>query len=159
MSNKSILLAVCIFLILVAGMFVFAYLKRTEVASVTPSLDIPTVPAIDGYMVTRIEAKHFFINGVHTIVGEIPMPTPCDLLTADARVAESMPEQVTFAFTVINNSDACAQIITPGRFAIHATSSKAAPLSATFKGNPVELNLVEAAPGETPDEYELYTKG
>lgn len=159
MSNKLIVLVSCIFTVLVLGMFGFAYLKKTEVAAVPAPSDAVTVPAVQKYNVTRIDGKHFFIRGVHTIVGEIPLPTPCDLLTTDAKVAESMPEQITFAFSVINNSQNCAQIITPGRFTVSATSSQAASLSATFMGVRVELNLVEAGPGETPEEYELYTKG
>lgn len=159
MSNKSIILVVSIFVVLVVGMFGFAYLKKAEVtAPVIPPVATTTDQAA-AYNVTRIDAKHFFVNGVHTIVGEIPMPTPCDLLTTDARVAESMPEQVTFLFSVVNNSENCAQIITPGRFMVSATSSKEATLSAMFMGKSVPLNLVEAAPGETPEEYELYTKG
>ncbi len=159
MSNKSIVLVVCMFCVLVAGMFGFAYLKKTEVVPTPVPTDVSETPTSTPYGITRIDGKHFFIDGVHTIVGEISMPTPCDLLTTDAQIAESMPEQVTFRFSVMNNSENCAQIITPGRFKVSATASKAASLQATFMGVPVELNLIEAAPGETPDEYEMYTKG
>jgi hypothetical protein len=87
------------------------------------------------------------------------MPTPFDLLKTDASVAESMPEQVTFNFSVLNTSDSCIETITTQRFKVSATASKAATLQARFMGAAVELNLVEALPGETPDEFELFQKG
>lgn len=156
MSQKSIILFVVLFIVLIAGMFGYAYLKQSEL--VIPTAE-PTFNANDEYGITRIEGKHFFIDGVHTIVGEISMPTPCDLLTTTSQVAESMPEQVTFVFTVLNNSDTCASQVTSARFKVSATASAQASLGATFRGQPVSLNLVEASKGETPESFELYIKG
>src|SRR5690606_21725381 len=96
--------------------------------------------------ITHINAKHFYENGVHTLVGEIPMPTPCDLLEADALVAESMPEQVTVDFMVVNNADFCAQVITPQRFKVSSSASEAAVFRATFAGREVTLNLLAPDP-------------
>jgi hypothetical protein len=158
MSNRTIILAVVLFILLVAGMFLFTYLSKQNTVPVVPEPQ-PVSTTTNPYGITRIDGKHFFIDGVHTIVGELAMPTPCDLLTAEARVAESYPEQVTFDFSVINTTEVCAQVVTPQRFKVDATASQAANLKATFMGVPVELNLVEAAPGETPEEFELYNKG
>jgi hypothetical protein len=139
-------------------MFTFAYLKKKEMVEVAPQAAVPE-EKVAYAEITRIEAKHFFIDGVHTLVGEIPMPTPCDLLEATSRVAESMPEQVTVDFTVINNAEFCAQVITGQRFKVSTTASEGATFTATFMGRPVELNLIPAAPGETPDDFELFIKG
>jgi len=157
MSQKSIILFSIIFIALIVGMFTYAYLKRAEVAE--PALKVPVVATSTDYAITRIDGKHFFKDGVHTIVGEISLPTPCDLLTTSAKVAESMPEQVTFEFVVLNNSEVCAQVVTTARFKESATASKDASLQATFMGEPIELNLVEAEEGETPESFELYIKG
>ena len=161
MSNKLIVLVVAVFVLIVAGMFGFAYLKNAEAPVQLPDAATQTdaTTSTSPYGITRIEAKHFFIDGVHTIVGELAMPTPCDLLKTDATVAESMPEQVTFNFTVVNTSDSCVQTVTTQRFKASATASAAALLNATFMGQRVELNLIEAAPGETPDQFELFIKG
>jgi hypothetical protein len=59
----------------------------------------------------------------------------------------------------LNTTEACAQVVTNQRFKIEARASKSANLKATFMGMPVELNLVEAGPGETPEEFELFIKG
>lgn len=160
MDKRTIVLIVIFFGLIIAGMFTFAFLKRTEL-EVTPAPvnqgDIETeVPYAD---ITRIEAKHFFVDGVHTIVGQVELPTPCDLLTTQSVVRESMPEQVVFDFAVTNTSDMCAQVITAQRFKVSATASEEAVLTATFMGRSVELNLIPAGPGETPEEFELFIKG
>jgi len=161
MTNKTIVLFVIIFALIVGGMFMFTYIYKQQAAPIDPILppDTTLATTTNKYGITRIEGKHFFINGVHTIVGEIAMPTPCDLLTTDAMIAESYPEQVTFNFSVINNTTDCAQIVTNQRFKIDANASKDALISARFMGQPVELNLVEASPNETPDSFELFIKG
>ena len=74
-------------------------------------------------------------------------------------VAESYPEQITINFTVLNNADTCAQVMTEQRFMVEVTASEEATFSATLEGRPVELNLVPAAEGETPEDFELYYKG
>jgi hypothetical protein len=139
-------------------MFIFAYLKRGEqvdvVVPVTPTEDAVPYPGI-----TRIDAKHFFVDGVHTFVGELEMPTPCDLLEVESTVMESYPEQVRLDFTVINNAEACAQVITPARFSVTATATEGATISATFMGRDIPLNLIPALPGETPEDFEVFIKG
>jgi hypothetical protein len=158
MSNRTIVLFVVLFALIVSGMFAFTYFYKQNTPPPEPVVP-QTATTTNPYGITRIDGKHFFINGVHTIVGELAMPTPCDLLTTDAMIAESYPEQVTFVFSVINTTEVCAQVITNQRFKVSAQASKDATLKATFMGAPVELNLVEADAGETPDDFELFIKG
>lgn len=158
MSNKTIVLFVSLFALIVVGMFAFTYLhKANEPVGEAPLPQATTTT--NTYGITRIDGKHFFIDGVHTIVGEIALPTPCDLLTTESVVAESFPEQVSFDFDVVNTTSACAQMITNQRFKVEATASNQANLRARFMGQPVELNLVEAEAGETPEAFELFIKG
>jgi hypothetical protein len=158
MNRRAVLLTVLLFALVVAGMFAFAFLKHDDAKQGDTMSD--TNAADSRYTnITRVDGKHFFIDGVHTVVGEIPMPTPCDLLESDARVAESAPEQVTIDFTVVNNAEFCAEQITPQRFKVSANASENASFSATFEGRPIELNLVEAGPDESPDDFELFIKG
>lgn len=158
MSNKKIWFIVVVFLLLVATLFIATNLQKQKAGVTVPPVLVETEAPID-YGISRIEAKHFFVDGVHTIVGELPFPTPCDLLNTTASVAESMPEQVTFQFSVINTTDSCEKIVTTQRFKVSATASKTADLSATLMGVPVPLNLVEAAAGETPEDFQLFIKG
>ena len=159
MSQKTIIMCIALFILIVAGMFGFAYLKKAEVAAPAPQEETQGEEEVKYASITRITAKHFFEDGVHTIAGEIPMPTPCDLLEADAIVMESFPEQVSLNFNVVNNAEFCAQQITPQRFKVSATASENATFSANFMGRSVELNLVPPAEGETPEDFELFIKG
>ncbi len=156
MDRRTITLVAMLFLLIIAGMFIFAYLKKQEIAAPTP---IQVVEDISAVGITRIDAKHFYEEGTHTFVGELDMPTPCDLLEVGAVVMESMPEQVRLDFTVINNADTCIQVVTAQRFQVEAKASADAKIAATFMGKAVELNLIPAAPGESPEDFELFIKG
>jgi len=159
MTTRGIIIIVALFVLIVIGMFTFSYMKKTEID--TPAqppvvVEDEVVPYAD---IVRIDATHYFIDGEHTFVGELNMPTPCDLLEGGAVVMESYPEQIRLDFTVINTADSCTQVITSQRFMVSASASEEATVTATFMGREVELNLIPASPGETPDEFEVFIKG
>lgn len=161
MKTQTIYLIIGLFIAIVAGMIVFTYLaqRSMEPADVVPAVDENPSVTSNPYGIERIEATHFYIDGVHIIVGSIMMPTPCDLLDTSFTIAESMPEQITFEFDVINTADTCAQVVTEQRFKIEVSAFESASMRATFMGSPVELNLIPAAEGETPEDFELFIKG
>ena len=160
MDKHTVVTIVVFFCVLVAGMFAFAFIKKGEIDEVkSDEQTLTPEPTVEYPSITRVDAKHYFIDGVHTLVGEIPMPTPCDLLEAEAWVAESYPEQVTLNFSVINNSETCIQVVTPQRFKVEATASSEAVFSARLMSREIELNLIPDGPGETPDEFEVFIKG
>lgn len=159
MDKKTIVLTVVIFVFIIVGMFVFAHLKQQELKQPEVIQTEELVPEVLYPEVTRIDAKHYFIDGEHTFVGEILLPTPCDLLTTEAVVMESFPEQIKLEFSVINNSEMCAQVVTPQRFLISAKASNAATVTAVFMGRDIDLNLIPAAEGEKPADFELFIKG
>lgn len=158
--RRAIVMAVVLFLLIIAGMFIFAYLQKTEQAPLeTPPAAEESASADPYDYITRVDGTHYFIDGVHTVVGEILMPTPCDLLEADAVIAESYPEQITIDFSAINNADTCAQVVTPARFKVSAPASASSTFSARFMGRPIKLNLIPAPEGETPKDFEVFYKG
>lgn len=158
MDRRTIVLIVVVFILIIIGMFTFTGLMKKEV-EVKVEPDVLVEEPIPYPGITRIDAKHYFIDGLHTFVGEIEMPTPCDLVEVDSLVRESSSEQVQLDFTVINNAEACAQVITAQRFLVEAKASKDATISATFMGRTVELNLTPALEGELPADFELFIKG
>lgn len=160
-SKRAVTIAIVIFALIVVGMFTFAYLKKGELEDVNPQQkeDQAVLAEVKYAAITRVDAKHYLIDGVHTLVGEILMPTPCDLLESSVSVAESFPEQVMIDFSVINNAEFCAQVITPQRFKVTATVSPDATFSARFMGRSIDLNLIPAAAGEMPEDFELFIKG
>lgn len=161
MSQKTIILTVVLFAIIVVGMFFYAYLKNNELQDLEKEItDTVVVEEQVRYPdITRVDAKHYYIDGVHTLVGEIDFPTPCDLLEAEAVVLESYPEQVRIDLGVINNADTCPKTITAQRFKVDAKASPEATFSAKFLGRDIELNLIPAAEGEVPEDFELFIKG
>ncbi len=162
MSKRGIILSIVLFLLLVVGMFSYTFLKSTELEQMN-DVSNDTVVTDDanqrGYMPDDITAKHFFIDGVHTLVGDIPLSTPCDLLEWNAFVAESYPEQVRIDYSTLNTSEDCIQVITSQRFKVTFTASADADISARFNTNNIPLNLIPAAPGETPDNFDVFIKG
>ncbi len=108
-----------------------------------------------------ITAKHQFKDDVHTIVGEIDMPTPCHLLNwDDVVISQSFPEQVMINFkSIYKSEEACAQVITPQRFKVTFKASQNAVISATLDGKKIILNLIEVLNGEDIDNFELFIKG
>jgi trimethylamine:corrinoid methyltransferase-like protein len=159
MENKKIMAAVGVLVLIVAGMFIFAYLKKNELEQVVPTPTPVTETKSPYDSITRVDAKHFFIAPTHTVAGEMLMPTQCDLLEWSTRIQESMPETVIIDFTVINNSETCAQVVTPQRFKVSFDASKEAAIKATLNGRDIELNLVPAGPNEKPEDFELFIKG
>ncbi len=158
-KKPTVILVIIIFLVLVAGMFAFAYLKQVQLTSEEVVAPEVTEPEVVYPSVERIDGKHYFIDGLHTVVGEIALPTPCDLLEAKADVLNGVPETVTITFNVINNADTCAQVITMQRFSVSATATSDAVFKANFMGREIPLNLIPAAKGEKPEEFELFIKG
>lgn len=106
-----------------------------------------------------ITAKHQYKNGNHIVAGEVNMPTPCDILTVSARIAESFPEQVTIDFVSTTSADICAQVVTPARFKVNFQASAQAIIKATWNGQPVVLNLIQVGANENLDDFQIYMKG
>jgi hypothetical protein len=160
MSQNSIRIVIAIFVLVVIGMFVFAYVQRSRVNTAANEEPATSTPQTPYDSITHVDAKHFYIDGTHTVAGEIEMPTPCDLLQATSSVDTGVtPQKATIDFSVINNAESCAQVVTPARFLVSFDADDDAAITATFMGRPIELNLIPAAEGETPEDFELYLKG
>lgn len=161
MDKKTIILASSLFVLIIVGMFGYAYVARqaTVTSDVLPESTASSTNDIPYSSITRIDATHFFINGEHTLVGSIIMPTPCEVVEVSSTVAESMPEQVLLDFSIINTAEMCAQVLTEQRFSVTFSASAEADISGVFMGRSMQLNLTPAGPGETPETIEFFNKG
>lgn len=125
--------------------------------------EIPALPEeeVIGFTPDIVNVRHQFKDGAHTFVGEIDMPTPCDLLNADGVVTIREPERdlLELQFTVVNEADVCAQVITPARFKVTVGAGEDAEISATWNSAFVRLNIIEVGPEEDIDSFEVYFKG
>lgn len=164
-ASKAVRYAVAIIALIViaaGGWYGFKYWQEMKAGTAT---ETPDTQDTDEFTITRLDAKHFYTasEGVHTVAGEVVMPSPCDLLTWNAAILDDGPRAV-LAFDVINNADdedaaGCPQTPTPQRFKIGFAAPQDIEIQAMFKGKPIELNLVPAAEGENPADFELFIKG
>ncbi len=160
MKRHGIIAAIVIFVLIIAGMFVFAFLKKSELEKIPEDTTTEVRPTTTPYdSITRVDAKHFFIDGTHTVAGELMLPTTCDLLNWDSVIRETMPESITIDFTVINNDKSCEEATAPQKFLVSFDASDTATIDARLNGRKVELNLIPALPGEKPEDFELFIKG
>jgi len=152
--SKSTLLVIGLVIALALGALIYYTAQYYG-----PSSDQATPPPPPVSRHETITAKHQFKDGKHIVAGEVNVPTPCHILTAGALVAESFPEQVTIDFRASTTADVCAQVLTLARFKIEFQASEKASIRAMWNGEPVELNLIPAAPGENLEDFEIYIKG
>lgn len=163
MNQKAILVAVVLFVLIVAGMFVFAFLQREQMQEQQPNTPATATDTTQAAKpaITGINAKHYFdaAGGIHTIAGEIMLPTTCDLLTHNEAMVDD-GKKVVVSFDVVNNSTTpCGQATTPARFKIGFKADKDVTIEARFKGELIPLNLIPAAEGENPADFQLFLKG
>ncbi len=127
-----------------------------DAASTTEWVNTPAV-VVDPK--TVITAKHAFRNKQHIVAGEVPLPTPCDVLETGT-VVDKEKNHILIQFkSSVKTGEMCAQQITTVRFKVTVPGAQNATFSATFNGQEVTLNLIEAGPTEDLDDFELYIKG
>jgi hypothetical protein len=162
MNRLTLLIITGVLVFISVVFFAFLYLKsqNDDVVTMPVNNSVSDVIIEDPYAsITRITAQHFFVGGVHTLTGEIPMPTPCDTLDPKVVIAESSPEQVMVQFDILNESETCASVITPQRFKVEFTASENASIRASLNRRPVEFNLIPMTAADDPDEAEIFIKG
>ena len=152
--NTRIIVVVAV--LVVVAISLFAY---TLVSAPTPE-DLPLVadtqPA-EQIPERVITAKHQFVDGIHTIVGMVTVPTPCHRVLADPYLLED-GVTVEVRFSTLLEGDACPAQTTEVPFRVTFEAPETVAITALWDGSPVRLNLVPVAAGEILDD-ELYIKG
>lgn len=146
MQQRIMTMTGVLFSLIVLGMFIFAYLTQQERQVTTPKSAVVEIQTDSYAYIESVAIHQTYAAGVYTIVGELALPTPCDVLTLETFVAESYPEQVQLAFTATNPAEYCAQTITPQRFSAEVAVSKEASFAATFNTRPIELTATQSQP-------------
>lgn len=150
--NKATLITIIVIVgLLLVGWLVFW--RNDPVASNTEPQE--NVPEDSGM---RITAKHEYRDGIHTVAGEVSLPTPCHILSTDTEVSTDGSEALIL-FESTTKAETCAQVITPARFKIDFEANEDAVITALWNGLKAELNLVPVGEGETLDDFELFIKG
>jgi len=109
----------------------------------------PAADIVDDTALVQVEEEyvvaHTFDDGVHTISGEITLPTPCHELNENVRIAESFPEQVFIDLSVIDTGGICIQVLDQRSFSIDVEVDERASFTFTIdgKGIPVQALSVD----------------
>lgn len=154
-TTGTILVVILVAIVLVGVIFFFSP-QEEEPTVLEPATPIEaTLP--DEVVREAVTAKHQFKDGMHIIVGEIELPTPCHMFDTNIIVRESFPEQVTLEFiATAKEGIVCAQVITPQPFTAEFTASERALITATVNNDPVALNLIKIEEGE---DLEVFIEG
>ncbi|MEO8637632.1 MAG: hypothetical protein ABI430_01890 [Candidatus Taylorbacteria bacterium] len=157
-NNKKIVAIVLAVLAvaLIAGGFYYSYRANHKTEVFNPALE-----STRGEETTAqtIDVKHQFKNGIHTFAGEISLPTPCDLVEAEAQKNATEANKISLVFTSTNTTEVCKQIVSARRWKTSITMSKDATVSGTLNGSPLILNIFEVPEGENLDTFEIDIKG
>lgn len=154
LKHKGIIGAIIILLVIAFGMAVFVYIFKASDSSSQP-LTIPSEEILYPD-VQSITATHFYNEGTHTLIGEIALPTPCDLLSWTVSVAESYPEQASIDFSVSNHSDACIEVVTEQEFHITYEASERATIKTRFNGRTLPLDLIQDTSEDNSLEFQPF---
>ncbi len=157
MQKKDIYTLLILVIILIGGSWAFS-IKMGDQDNINLPPDGSSALWGDSLVLQRS-----FSDGVHTITGEITLPTPCYQFSYDAIVAESFPEQVTLNFKV-EPPDAdvmCIQVVATKEFTIEVSASEQARFSARINGQPidVEIEKVEVAEETGEQTFDLTATG
>jgi hypothetical protein len=104
-----------------------------------------------------LTAKHQYRGGVHTIAGQVDLPTPCHKLVVEPFFTE--PEKkVELRFSTTVGEESCATVVTPTPFKVTFEAPETININAVWDGAPVRLNLLPVGPDSSIDDGG-YVKG
>ncbi len=157
--NTPLIATVGVLVVAALAFFGYLLLRPSDEVLVVDEPEITEPEDVSGVS-TRLIAKHDFADGMHTVVGEFDLPTPCHLLTIEPHFIDGDESNVELQYALFfDDEEMCAQVITPQQYRVDFEAPEDAAISATVDGSPVVLNLVEVPEGEDIDTFEDYFKG
>lgn len=146
-------------LVLVGGaMLLYAYQGNRFSAVDEATMKESTLPheSSRGGTIEEISATHFYTeeDREHTLIGTVPVPTPCHELRTNVRMVEGTDgkDRATISFDAVNNSQAaCVQVVTAKTFKVRFRGEENISVQILWNGAPVDIAIERAAPGSDPD--------
>ena len=143
MEGKIRLIVLGVIIVAILGMYYLFYSQ--EVVAPIKEIDetVVTAPEQSAPIIEEVLIVHGFNKGVHTVSGNLTLPTPCYTLNADVMLSSSTPVVATLHFSSGDAGGMCIQVLDERPFEV---SFKAAE-DATIKGlwNGTEISLTEPA--------------
>ena len=136
-NHKRLWTAATIIAVVIIGGFLVSVPRASEVPEAAAPAIEPAVP--------EVTLRDSYKKGVHTISGSIMAPTPCTLLTANARYAGSASttdEHIVVSLAMPSDTGVCLQVLTKVNFS--TTIDAPADLPITVFVNGVEATTTPA---------------
>ncbi len=144
LNSKAIALVA---ILVVVAVILFAYtLVSAPTKEETPEA---TTTAQEETPERIITAKQQFVNGMQTIAGTVDVPTPCHSVVAQPFFVNDATNTVEIRFNTAIEGEQCAAQVTSVPFKVSFEAPEDVSIRATWDGQPVRLNLVPVAPGES----------
>lgn len=89
----------------------------------------------------EVVVEKSFINGEHTLTGQLTVPTPCHTIEQEVIIRESYPEQVQIDFKIVDSGGVCAQVLVDQEFEVSFQASELATVQAFLDGVPIKFVL------------------
>lgn len=149
MNKKATTIAIVLFALIVAGMFVASYILRQKV---NKDDKVPTVTSEEITVPMRINGVHTFKNGKHTVLAELETNSTCSLVESKADVTTGIKDEAVINLTIVKSSDTtCEERPTMRRFLVSFDAGVDARITARVDSKDAILNLIEQDPGKTLD--------
>ena len=128
MNHSRLWAAAAIIAFLIIAGFVFSVPHTREVAQVSPSSAVVTVPPVALHDVFR--------KGMHTITGSVEAPNACTTVAVQASLQgnASSTESILVAVSLSSSTGVCLQLPTTLTFSTAIAAPAHLPLSATVNG-------------------------
>ncbi len=155
--NKKTVVSIVVLVVLIIALTVYWQFFSPNKIGNQPAQVINSQNQEEAKIIT---ALHQFSKGKHIIAGEVELPTPCHILTQNVSITGLDPEHINIDFiTTTEDASLCAQVLTSTRYKIDFVASEQAVITATWNGQPAQLNLVPVAEGESLENFDVFIKG
>ncbi|HEY4479019.1 MAG TPA: hypothetical protein VI981_01515 [Candidatus Paceibacterota bacterium] len=155
-GKKVIVIILCVIAVALIG-WGFYYSNKVKNSEEVVTQEPPKEDGSE--LAVTVNTKHQYKNGVHTLAGQMDMPTPCHLLESKATKDTVQTSKFAIEFTSTEKGGGCIDVITPRPFKVSFEGPKDIELKATLNGKSIKLNLFEVKPNEDLDAFEINVKG
>jgi hypothetical protein len=157
--KKTISIIIVILLVIVIVMAVKSLLEKEPVTNsdnISPERQ-EAIEEGDNRPEDTLNVKRQHIDGTHTFVGTIILPTPCN--SYNAEVVSGNPAEIKITINELGPAETCIAVTDPRDFKVSYQAPFEQEFIITINGTEYNLNLFEVPEDENIDTVELYIKG
>ena len=151
MKNKIITIVV---LVAVLAVSIYGY----EMVFKKPLVESPVEDTTET-MMSSLDVKEQYNNGVYTYAGKIQTPTPCHTVDAKAMSVDENIYAINITITPPAEGIMCAQVISEKDYKVTFAAPENAIVKAYINGIEYKINPFEVPAGQNIDDFDISIKG